>query len=147
MFPRGGFVLPGSRPTSRREWRHLLSHGEAMNAHPRIQSYCCASCGGFIGEAAPIETIIEAERSWVAKAILQTLSRPVGKRVRRDALIEAVYQLEDEPENAVRSFAVVLSRLRKRLEGFGWMIQREGSKGPSGERGAIYRLLPIGGER
>lgn len=118
-----------------------------MNAHPRVQTFSCPCCGGFIGEAAPIETVVEAEQSWVAKSILQTLSRPVGKRVRRDALIEAVYQLEDEPENPARSFAVVLSRLRKRLEAFGWMIQREGSKGPAGERGAIYRLLPIGGDR
>jgi len=118
-----------------------------MNAHPRIQAFNCPCCGGFIGEAAPIEAIVEAERSWVAKSILQTLSRPVGKRVRRDALIEAVYQLEDEPDDAARSVSVVLSRLRKRLEAYGWMIKREGSKGPAGERGAMYRLLPIGGDR
>ncbi|MDP9809385.1 hypothetical protein J2W42_002233 [Rhizobium tibeticum] len=115
-----------------------------MNVQPRIQTYSCPCCGGLIGEAAPIQSIIDAERSWVAKAILETLAKPVGRRVRRDSLIEAIYQLEDEPENSRNSFAVTLSLLRKRLSPFGWMIQREGSKGPMGERGACYRLIPEG---
>ncbi|MEX2739943.1 hypothetical protein AB3480_00590 [Rhizobium mongolense] len=113
-----------------------------MNVAPRIQSYCCPACGGFIGEAAPIQSVIDAERSWVSKAILEALAKPVGKRMRRDALIEMIYQLEDEPENSVTSFNVSLHHLRRRLKGFGWMILREGSKGPVGERGACYRLVP-----
>lgn len=113
-----------------------------MNAHPRIQAYTCPCCQGFIGEAAPIQAVIEAERSWVSKAILETLSKPVGRRVRRDALIEAIYQLEDEPDNSSNSFAVTLSHLRKRLSVYGWMIKREGSRGPTGEGGAVYRLIP-----
>lgn len=95
-----------------------------------------------MGEAAPIQAIIDAERSWVAKAILEALSKPVGRRVRRDALIEAIYQLEDEPQGASKVFSVTLSRIRKRLKGFGWIVLREGSKGPSSERGACYRLIP-----
>lgn len=114
-----------------------------MNVVARVQSYTCPCCGGFIGEAAPVQSIIDAEKLWVAKAILETLSKPVGKRVRRDALIEAIYQLEDEPENPVNNFAVTLSRLRKRLSPFGWMIQREGSAGSIGEGGAVYRLIPL----
>ncbi|MBD9372793.1 winged helix-turn-helix domain-containing protein [Rhizobium sp. ARZ01] len=125
----------------------LLPSGEPMNVAARIETYSCPCCGGSIGEAAPIQSIIDAEKSWVSKAILETLSKPVGKRVRRDALIEAIYQFEDEPDNAVMVFRVKLTRLRKHLGAFGWMIQREGSKGPQGGRGAVYRLLPIGGDR
>jgi two-component SAPR family response regulator len=116
-----------------------------LNRVPQTEAYQCPCCGSQMGEAAPIRAVIEAERSWVSKAILESLSKPIGRRVRRDSLIEAIYQVNDEPEYATKTFAVTLSRLRKRLEGFGWMIQREGSKGPQGERGAVYRLLPIGG--
>lgn len=118
-----------------------------MNVAVRIEAYSCPCCGGLIGEAAPIQSVIDAEKSWVSKAILETLSKPVGRRVRRDTLIEAIYQIEDEPENARVVFGVTLTRLRRRLEAFGWMIHREGSKGPQGGRGAIYRLMPIGGDR
>lgn len=113
-----------------------------MAASPRIKSYCCPACGGFIGEAAPIQSVIDAEKSWVSKAILDALSKPIGKLKRRDALIEAIYQFEDEPDGAVNSFSATLSRLRKRLKAFGWAIVMEGSRGPSGERGACYRLIP-----
>ena len=112
------------------------------NIAPRIQSFTCPCCGGHIGEAAPIQAVIDAERSWVSRAILEALSKPVGRRVRRDSIIQAIYQLADEPENSRETFAVTLSGLRKRLMAFGWMIRREGSRGPQGDGGAVYRLIP-----
>lgn len=117
-----------------------------LNRLPLTEAHTCPCCGGPIGEAAPIAAVIDAEKSWVSKAILEVLSRPVGKRVRRDAIIEAIYQLEDEPETAEQVFRTTMTGLRKRIEAFGWMIKREGSKGPQRSSGSLYRLIPIGGE-
>ncbi|NLS03593.1 helix-turn-helix domain-containing protein [Rhizobium sp. P32RR-XVIII] len=114
-----------------------------MNVVARVQTYTCPCCGGFIGEAAPIQAVIDSEKSWVSKAILEALSKPVGKRMRRDALIEAIYQLDDEPDGAANSFRVTLSHLRRRVQQYGWLIQTEGSKGSVQGLGAVYRLIPV----
>lgn len=110
----------------------------------RQQPYTCPCCKGYIGEAAPISDVIAAEASWVSQAILEALSKPVGRRVRRDRIIEAIYQQSDEPENSLTVFAVTMVKLRRRLKTSGWCIVTDGSKGgPAGDGGALYRLIPL----
>lgn len=118
-----------------------------MSASPRTEAFTCPCCGGQIGEAAPIEAVIEAESSWVCQAILKALSEPVGQRRRRQELVEAIYRDRRQPQHANNGFKVALSHLRKRVEAFGWMIERKGSKGPEDHTGAVYRLIPIGEAR
>ena len=112
-------------------------HGDVkMNVAPRIQSYCCPTCKGFIGEAAPIEAVIEISAP-KQKAILTALASPVGRTVSRTDLITAVYP-GYPPSNPVKVFHVHLNRLRNNIERFGWMIKSEGHKGTA------YRLIPTG---
>lgn len=111
-----------------------------MNAHPRIATYTCPCCKGVLGEAAPIETVIEAETAPKRKAILKALAAPVGKTVSRDDLMTVVFPTF-QPAEPKRVFHIHLRRTRQKAEEFGWMIKSEGY------RGTTYRLLPIGGDR
>ncbi|WP_084682924.1 helix-turn-helix domain-containing protein [Neorhizobium vignae] len=112
-----------------------------MNVAPRIQSFCCPTCGGFIGEAAPIEAVIDAQTSPVSKAILTALSSPIGKHMTRDDIVSAVWPRR-KPDDPANNFRVTLYSLRKRLTPVGWSIVCERSRGLSDENGSFYRLIP-----
>ncbi len=108
----------------------------------RIQAYTCPCCKGFIGEAAPLDEIIAAEGPFVSKTILEMLAKNVGRGVRRDDLIVAIYRGAKEPEKAGDVVRQTICRLRKRLDAYGWCILTVPSSGASGEGGALYRLTP-----
>lgn len=111
-----------------------------MNAAPRIRSYCCPTCHGFIGEAAPIDAVLNSEMAPKRKAILQALSSPVGKTVSREDLMAVVFPTY-QPSDPKKVFHIHMRRARNVAEQFGWMIKSEGY------RGTAYRLLPIGEAR
>lgn len=116
-----------------------------MNANPRIQSYTCPCCGGFIGEAAPIEAVVNAVSSVTGRKILEKLSSNVGRAFPRNEIIDFVYRDDADggPDDAAGTFSVTLFRLRQVIEPFGWTIEKKGGGG-RGEYGTpgLYRLIP-----
>jgi len=110
-----------------------------MNAMPRIEAVTCPCCGGFIGEAAPLEEVLKTVTQGSQRVILAALAKVPGKVVERESLISALYGYSNGPIDADANLSVYLNRLGKTLPAFGWMIKRTG-----GGRGnlANYRLIP-----
>lgn len=113
-----------------------------MNQMPRIQSFTCPCCRGFIGEAAPVEAVEATLTSATQKAMFRVLSKKPGAPVQRETLMAAMFNHRPDggPESSQSVFGVTMMRLRGAIYSFGWMIDRKGG-GKGGE--AVYRLLPI----
>ncbi|MDM9643859.1 hypothetical protein [Rhizobium sp. S163] len=112
-----------------------------MNVVARVQTYCCPSCGGFIGEAAPIEQVRESITVPAQRIIFDLLSRSIGRAVHRNAIIELMYggRSDGGPDTADHVVKAQVSQLRRRIEPFGWTISV--SRGGSGHL-AQWRLIP-----
>lgn len=113
-----------------------------MNIQPRLQTITCPCCGGFMGEAAPIEAVREAVTSPVKRSIFEELSRQPGQPVSRDVLRTATYAHRRgvAAENADHVLKVQVSQLRRCIEPYGWTIST--NKGGSGNL-AQWRLIPM----
>lgn len=112
-----------------------------MNHVPQTAQFTCPCCKGFIGEAAPIEAVIDAENSTVAKRILKVLSSPVGRRVPTKDVIKSVWP-SGRPSHAVTSLRVAIMKLRRRLRHYGWSLITDRSRGINEYGGSFYRLIP-----
>lgn len=112
-----------------------------MNHIPQTTQYVCPCCKGFIGEAAPIDQVIDAEQSRVSKRILSALSNPVGSRVSIAAITRYIW-LNKQPSNPEAVFRVTMVALRKRLDSYGWAIICDRSRGIDEHGGSFYRLIP-----
>lgn len=112
-----------------------------MNIVARVQSYACPACGGFIGEAAPIDQVKSAITAPSQRLIFDLLSRSVGQPVMRDTMIDLMYshRADGGPDTADHVLKAMVSQLRRRIEPFGWTIST--SKGGSGYL-AQWRLIP-----
>ncbi len=113
-----------------------------MNVQPtRLQVCSCPTCGGFMGEAAPLEAVREKVRMGHQLIILDLLSRRVGILVGSDAIIDAMYsgRRDGGPDKASQVLAVTMNRLKTTIEAFGWTIASVGRG--SGNK-ASYRLIP-----
>jgi hypothetical protein len=121
--------------------RRLLFSGDKMNAHPRIETFTCPCCGGFIGEAAPVDQIREYVTAPGRRLILDMLTKTVGAPVHRDLIINRMYggRSDGGPENGDHVVKAMVSQLRRQIEPFGWTISS--SRGGSGEL-AQWRLIP-----
>lgn len=112
-----------------------------MNIIPRIQSYTCPCCHGFIGEAAPIDAVLERVARGQKKTILELLSRRVGRTVAKDSVLAILYdeRADGGPDNPSLVLAAQISSLRKFIGRYGWSIITSG-----GGRGSptFYRLIP-----
>ena len=117
-----------------------------MNAHPRIQAFSCPCCGGFIGEAAPLDKVAELLTSDQQRYVFDALAKKPGANVTRAELYDTVFgHRKVRPTDPSHGFANLISSLRKRLEPHGWMIQCTNGARRGGR--SVYRLLPIGGDR
>ncbi len=116
-----------------------------MNIAPRIQSYCCPACGGFIGEAAPIGDVLDSMMDSHRKIILSVLSKKPGRIVDKNRLIEAVYgdRADGGPDSTDSAINVHLHRLRKDLSAFGWSIICIGRNSGDFGHGGSYKLMPM----
>lgn len=112
-----------------------------MNHVPQSSQFTCPCCKGFIGEAAPIDAVIDAENSPVAKRILRALSNPVGSRVPTKDIIKKVWPV-DRPSDPSQSLRVAMCNLRKRLQLYGWSLVTDRSRGITEYGGSFYRLIP-----
>ncbi len=112
-----------------------------MNAVPKIQSFSCPCCGGFIGEAAPIDQVRQFVTAPGRRLILDMLSRSPGSPVHRDLIIGRMYagRSDGGPDSGAQVVAVTVSQLRRQIEPFGWTVSN--SKGGGGEL-AQWRLIP-----
>lgn len=113
-----------------------------MNIQPRLQRCTCPTCGGYLGEAAPLEAVRERISSGLTMTIYDVLSRSSGRLVSPDAILGAMYggSADGGPLNANAVLHVTVSRLKKQIEPFGWTISSVGRG--SGNR-ASYRLIPM----
>ncbi|MDQ0320020.1 hypothetical protein QO002_002158 [Pararhizobium capsulatum DSM 1112] len=112
-----------------------------MNVIPQVQTYTCPCCHGYIGEAAPIDAVLERVARGQQKTILELLSRRVGKTVAKDTVLSLLFddRADGGPDNAGHVLAVQIFHLRKFVGAYGWSIVTTG-----GGRGAstFYRLIP-----
>lgn len=112
-----------------------------MNVIPQTQAYVCPCCQGFIGEAAPIEMVLERVPRGQQKAILGLLSQRIGRTVAKSSMMSALFDARPDggPELADNVINAQMCRLRKLVEPHGWSIITTG-----GGRGSetFYRLLP-----
>lgn len=106
-----------------------------------IQAFSCPCCKGFIGEAAPIADVIDAETSRVCKRILEALSRPVGSRICITTITRYIW-LNKPPSDPEAAFRITMVGLRKRIEKYGWSIICDRSRGINEHGGSFYRLIP-----
>jgi hypothetical protein len=112
-----------------------------MNIIPQVQSYTCPCCQGFIGEAAPIEMVIERVPRGQQKAILELLAKRIGRTVAKTSLLSVLFESRADggPELADNVINAQMSYLRKSIAPFGWSVVTSG-----GGRGSetSYRLIP-----
>jgi hypothetical protein len=101
------------------------------------QAFTCPCCGGFIGEAAPIEDVIAALTGH-KQSLVKAIAKARGMRADRAALIEAMWRGAREPTEAVSTFNVMIYRTRIAVEEFGWALLSPGRGGDDG----VYRLVP-----
>lgn len=115
-----------------------------MSPNPRIQTYTCPCCGGDIGEAAPIEQVVENVTQPSRRLILSMLADKPGASVFRDRIIDRLYgsRADGGPDAADNLIKSIVSQLRRQIEPFGWTIST--SRGGSGDL-AQWRLIPHGG--
>ncbi|NTF54885.1 hypothetical protein G6L12_08255 [Agrobacterium rhizogenes] len=117
--------------------RHILP-GDEMNMAPRIQTFCCPSCGHAIGEASTVERILDADLTRQQRVIIQSLSNPVGQWVRVSALEKTIFTQNETGRDLNthrQSIAVQISRAQRILHPLGWFI--------ASDRRGCYRLIPI----
>lgn len=109
-----------------------------MNAHPRIATFTCPCCKGFIGEAAPLDQVADLITADQQRYVFNALSKEPGASVNRDELYKAMYgHIRTMPSYPGKGFSNLISLLRSKLEAHGWTIEcRRGAK-------AFYRLLPL----
>ncbi|MFN3337244.1 MAG: winged helix-turn-helix domain-containing protein, partial [Thermomicrobium sp.] len=107
----------------------------------RIQTFCCPACGGFIGEAAPLDQVMESVTQPSRRLILGMLAKPPGAVVLRDRILDRLYghRADGGPETGDHVVKAMVSQLRRQIEPFGWTIT--GSRGGSGNL-AQWRLVP-----
>ena len=111
-----------------------------MNVASRITSYCCPSCGGFIGEAAPLSEV-EKHISGHRLRILHFMATRIGKHVSRGDIEAHLYDGRKDG-GPMRSAAVVhveIGRLRNAIAPFGWTITAGNGRGAR----SLYRLIPL----
>jgi hypothetical protein len=106
------------------------------------QVFMCPCCGGFIGEAAPLDAISESRLSDSQKIIFNRLAKTVGRDVTAEALVSLLYDHRsdggpDRPHQTVSAFVVYLN---KRIRKHGWVII---SRGRGRYNSAKYRLIPL----
>ncbi|MCJ8518989.1 hypothetical protein ABID21_001894 [Pseudorhizobium tarimense] len=113
-----------------------------MNAHPRIASFTCPCCKGFIGEAAPLDQVMESVTQPSRRIILEMLASKPGSPVLRDRILDRLYgdRADGGPDTGDHVVKAMVSQLRRQIEPFGWTVT--GSRGGSGNL-AQWRLIPV----
>lgn len=112
-----------------------------MNVVSRIAAFSCPSCGGHIGEAAPIEQVRQIVTPPAQRLIFDLLARTVGAPVMRDVIMDRMYggRRDGGPDTGDSVLKVHVCQLRRRIEPYGWTISN--SKGGAGQL-AHWRLIP-----
>lgn len=112
-----------------------------MNAHPRIATYQCPCCGGFIGEAAPIDEVKKAVTSPSRRCILDILSEEIGRHRTRREIVAALLENGHCRTTMVspKTVHVQVCNLRKQIEPFGWTV----ANSTAVPHAAQYRLIPL----
>lgn len=112
-----------------------------MNVVVRVETFTCPCCGGFIGEAAPVEFVLGHGLSESHRKIFSRLSTRLGAEVSSDTLIDTLYS--DREDGGPIAARLVLSQLvhtlNKRIEAHGWIVT---SRGRGRGNQAVYRLIP-----
>lgn len=108
-----------------------------MTIHTR-KSFSCPCCGNPIGEASPVERILDADLTRQQRTIIGALSERVGDWVRVNAIENLIWETKDtkRPIDANRaSISVQVSKAQSILKPLGWFI--------ASDRRGCYRLIPL----
>lgn len=119
----------------------FLFRGGIMETNSRMQVCTCPTCGGSIGEAAPINAVRDAVTAPMRRIIFDTLSRSPGQPVMREVIVSRIYggRSDGGPDDADHVVKATVSQLRRQIEPFGWTITH--GRGGSGNL-AQWRLIP-----
>lgn len=104
----------------------------------RVQNFSCPVCGNHIGEAQPIERVIEGDMTKQQRLILETMQPHVGAWVSVEQIERALWNSTDRKSRnpSSRLISVQITNLRDKLIPCGWMIK--------GDRRGRYKLIPTG---
>ncbi|NTG73272.1 hypothetical protein G6M02_08005 [Agrobacterium rhizogenes] len=108
-----------------------------MTIHTR-HSFSCPCCGHAIGEASPVERILDADLTRQQRTIVGALSKQVGDWVRVSVLESLIWADRETARdlNASRqSISAQISKAQHVLQPLGWFI--------ASDRRGCYRLIPI----
>ena len=108
----------------------------------QLQAYSCPCCGGNIGSAVPVASILNMLSRGHQFTILQALSEKIGAPKAKADLMSLMFggRKDGGPEYADNVVAIEIARLRVKIERYGWTIA---SARPGRGNKAIYRLIPL----
>lgn len=104
----------------------------------KIQRYCCPTCGGYIGEVPnpdKVREVLSQQERIVFDALVEAMPLGLDKITLAIRLFGEDRGIQDRKINQA---AVLISKLRRTLERFGYHIPRN----MASER-AVYKLLPL----
>lgn len=105
----------------------------------RIQQFVCPCCGGYMGEAAPIDRVMSSINAFQQREVLKVLSAEVGAPIQTRTLEDALFGFRKiKPKYPRRVLEDAISRLRSSIGPYGWAIVSK----YSGRAAASYRLIP-----
>jgi DNA-binding response OmpR family regulator len=102
------------------------------------QAFTCPCCGGFVGEAVPIDDVLSVLTGH-KQSLVKALSSARGMKASRNSLMRILWNAFNEPDTSTSTFHVVVSKSRKLIEPYGWTIVSVGRGGDE----SIYRLIPL----
>ncbi|SOC45738.1 hypothetical protein SAMN05892877_117127 [Rhizobium subbaraonis] len=108
-----------------------------MNIHSR-KTYCCPNCGSSIGEASPVERILDADLTRQQRLIVTALSERVGEWVRvshLENLIWAGNETKRPIDVSRQSISTQIFKIKEVIRPLGWFV--------GSDRRGNYRLIPL----
>lgn len=104
-------------------------------------SISCPVCGGHLAQV-PVEVLLDIRLPNQNRFVLQELIRLYPRSVSKDRLLDALYGHVRTPAAEGNGLNVILSRLRKELQPYGWTVSsaRDGFGASTG-----HGLKPVKG--
>lgn len=104
----------------------------------KLQTFSCPCCGGFIGEAPPIDRLLECDLTRQQRIMVTMLSTNVGQWFSVITIERELWKgdgTKRAPNTSAQSISAQVTKMRPAIERSGWSIQSD--------RRGHYRLIPL----